>query len=62
MTNGYKPLLTVDVWEHAYYIDFKNDRAAFLKGFVEKLANWRFAEKQYAAAKKGGEGAWRFPN
>jgi Fe-Mn family superoxide dismutase len=59
---GVTPLLVSDVWEHAYYIDFKNDRAAFLKGFVEKLANWRFAEKQYAAAKKGGDGAWRFPN
>jgi len=59
---GVTPLLVSDVWEHAYYIDFKNDRAAFLKGFVEKLANWRFAEAQYAAAKRGGEGAWRFPN
>jgi len=59
---GVTPLLVSDVWEHAYYIDFKNDRAAFLKGFVEKLANWRFAETQYAAARKNGEGGWRFPN
>lgn len=59
---GVTPLLVSDVWEHAYYIDFKNDRAAFLKGFTEKLANWRFAEKQYAAAKNGGEGAWRYPS
>jgi superoxide dismutase, Fe-Mn family len=57
---GVTPLLVSDVWEHAYYIDFKNDRAAFLKGFVEKLANWRFAERQYEAARKGEPG-WRFP-
>src|SRR5262249_17904876 len=45
------PVLVCDVWEHAYYLDYKNDRGAFLKTFVEKLANWRFAEAQYAAAK-----------
>ena len=58
--SGQTPLLVSDVWEHAYYIDFKNDRAAFLKGFAEKLANWRFAEAQYAAALSGKPG-WRFP-
>jgi Fe-Mn family superoxide dismutase len=58
---GVTPLLVSDVWEHAYYIDFKNDRAAFLKGFVEKLANWRFAEAQYDAAQEGDAG-WRFPS
>jgi len=58
---GVTPLLVSDVWEHAYYIDYKNDRAAFLKGFVEKLANWRFAEAQYAAARKG-EAGWRYPS
>ncbi|HRK64891.1 MAG TPA: superoxide dismutase [Terricaulis sp.] len=58
---GLTPLLVSDVWEHAYYIDFKNDRAAFLKGFTEKLANWRFAESQYAAAQKGEKG-WRYPS
>lgn len=58
---GVTPLLVSDVWEHAYYIDFKNDRAAFLKGFVEKLANWRFAEAQFEAARNGGVKAWRFP-
>lgn len=55
------PLLVSDVWEHAYYIDFKNDRAAFLKGFAEKLANWRFAAAQYDAARKGEPG-WRYPS
>jgi len=55
------PLFVCDVWEHAYYLDHKNDRAAFLKGFFDTLINWRFAESQYAAAKNGGAGAWRFP-
>lgn len=55
------PLLTCDVWEHAYYLDHKNERGAFLKAFFDKLANWRFAEKQYAAAKNGGAGAWTYP-
>lgn len=58
---GSTPLLVADVWEHAYYIDVKNDRAAFLKGFTEKLINWRFAEAQYEAAVKG-EAGWRFPS
>jgi superoxide dismutase, Fe-Mn family len=43
LTTAAKPLLTCDVWEHAYYIDYRNDRAAFLKIFLEKLANWDFA-------------------
>lgn len=55
------PLLTCDVWEHAYYLDHKNERSAYLKTFFDKLANWRFAERQYEAARVGGNGAWRFP-
>lgn len=55
------PLVVCDVWEHAYYLDYKNDRATFLKVFIEKLANWPFAEKQYDAARSGGAGAWSFP-
>ena len=42
--NGDVPLITCDVWEHAYYIDYRNDRAAYVKGFW-KLANWEFAEQ-----------------
>lgn len=37
---GQKPLLTVDVWEHAYYIDYKNLRPKFLNTFLESLVNW----------------------
>lgn len=47
MTNGQKPLLTVDVWEHAYYIDYRNARPSFLEHFWA-LANWEFAEKNLA--------------
>ncbi|MFT3729020.1 MAG: superoxide dismutase [Terricaulis sp.] len=55
------PLLVCDVWEHAYYIDYRNERRKFLEAFFDKLANWRFAEKQYEAARAHGAGAWRFP-
>jgi superoxide dismutase, Fe-Mn family len=58
---GLTPLLVADVWEHAYYLDHKNDRGAFLRAFVDKLVNWRFAEAQYEAARAGKPG-WRFPN
>jgi superoxide dismutase, Fe-Mn family len=42
--NGDTPLFTCDVWEHAYYIDYRNDRAAYVKAFW-KVANWDFAER-----------------
>lgn len=41
------PLLTVDVWEHAYYVDYRNARPEYLKNFWE-LANWEFASSNYA--------------
>lgn len=53
------PLLTCDVWEHAYYIDHRQDRATWLAVWWDKLANWRLAEKQFAAA-GGREAPWRF--
>jgi Fe-Mn family superoxide dismutase len=57
---GQTPLLVCDVWEHAYYLDHKNMRGAFLEVFVSKLANWSFAAKQYDAAR--GKGAkWEHP-
>jgi len=55
------PLICCDLWEHAYYLDYKNERGAFLDAFWTKLANWRFAAAQYEAARDGGAGAWRFP-
>ncbi|HJK93774.1 MAG TPA: Fe-Mn family superoxide dismutase, partial [Polyangiaceae bacterium LLY-WYZ-15_(1-7)] len=43
LTTSAKPILTVDVWEHAYYLDYQNDRGGFLKVYLEKLVNWDFA-------------------
>ena len=57
---GLTPILVCDVWEHAYYLDHKNDRKAFLEGWWANLANWRFAEAQFAAATRAGEG-YRYP-
>ena len=47
MTAGDKPLLTVDVWEHAYYIDYRNLRQKFVETYLDKLANWEFAAKNF---------------
>jgi NAD(P)-dependent dehydrogenase (short-subunit alcohol dehydrogenase family) len=45
LTTGAKPLLTCDVWEHAYYIDYRNKRDTFLEVFCDKLLNWDFVAK-----------------
>jgi Fe-Mn family superoxide dismutase len=59
--NGSTPLLVCDVWEHAYYLDYKNERDRFLGAWFDRLANWDFAARQLEAAGKGGEGAYRYP-
>lgn len=46
MKHGKKALLTCDVWEHAYYIDYRNLRAGYIESFW-KIANWDFAEKNF---------------
>ena len=48
LTTADKPLLTIDVWEHAYYIDFRNRRPDFVGTFLDKLVNWDFAEANFA--------------
>jgi len=43
LKHGQKALLTMDVWEHAYYIDFRNARPNYIKNFLDNLINWDFA-------------------
>ncbi|WP_138498311.1 superoxide dismutase [Nostoc sp. PA-18-2419] len=47
---GQKALLTLDVWEHAYYIDYRNARPAFIKNFLDKLVNWDFVAENLVKA------------
>ena len=49
LTTGDKALLCIDVWEHAYYIDYRNQRPKYVETFLDKLANWSFAEKNFTA-------------
>ena len=46
MTQGDEPL-TLDVWEHAYYIDYRNERPKFVEAFFKNLVNWNFALRNY---------------
>ncbi len=53
---GHTPLLAIDVWEHAYYLDYQNQRAAYVDAVIDKLLNWEFAEAnmdRLAAAQPG---------
>ena len=44
LCKGIKPLLVIDVWEHAYYLDYENRRVDYVNAVIEKLINWGFAE------------------
>lgn len=48
LTKGQKPLLTIDVWEHAYYLDYQNLRAKYVETLIDKLLNWDFANANLA--------------
>jgi Fe-Mn family superoxide dismutase len=45
MAHGVRCLLTIDVWEHAYYVDYRNQRKRYVQAVIEKRLNWEFAEK-----------------
>ncbi len=51
IVQGQVPLLTCDIWEHAYYLDYQNRRPDFVRVFLDQLVNWDFAAKNFARAK-----------
>ena len=53
---GFNPLLTIDVWEHAYYLDHQNQRPAYLKAVIDGHLNWEFAAENLARGT-----AWKYP-
>lgn len=57
ITLGATPLLTIDVWEHAYYADYENRRPEFVKAVIGKLLHWDFAQQQLEQGKPGRKAA-----
>jgi superoxide dismutase, Fe-Mn family len=57
--HGQLPLLTCDVWEHAYYLDYQNRRAKFVETFLKKLVNWTFVAEQFILQGEGSSTASR---
>ena len=51
LSYGDTPLLTIDIWEHAYYLDYKNERARYVEEFFNRI-NWQFVSKQFMEAQK----------
>jgi Fe-Mn family superoxide dismutase len=54
-------LLGLDLWEHAYYLDYQNRRAAYVNAFLEDLVNWDFANRQLAGVELAAEARVRLP-
>jgi Fe-Mn family superoxide dismutase len=52
LTQGLKPLIACDVWEHAYYIDYRNKRPDYVSTFIDEMINWECAETHFNRAKK----------
>jgi Fe-Mn family superoxide dismutase len=53
ITMGATPLLAIDVWEHAYYLDYENRRPEFVEAVIDRLLNWDFAAEQLDKAREG---------
>lgn len=53
ITDGFEPIIACDVWEHAYYIDYRNRRPDYVTTFIDHMINWDFANLHFAKAKKG---------
>ena len=55
LDQSFTPLLTLDVWEHAYYLDYQSDRAAYIEGFLTQRINWEFISQRLTDAGRTGE-------
>jgi Fe-Mn family superoxide dismutase len=51
MRDSLSPIVTLDVWEHAYYLDYQNERGKYIEAFLEHLINWPFAEARFDACR-----------
>jgi len=52
LVHGATPILGCDVWEHPYYIDYRNRRPEYVKAFIENMVNWDYVAEMYHAAIK----------